>query len=699
MPGALRLTLTPPRRRVPVITQAEAAECGLACVAMLAAYHGQQQSLAELRARLPGSLKGATLQQLLEAARSLKLAGRPLRLSLQELPQLRTPCVLHWTLNHFVVLERVSAKHLDLVDPSRGRLRVSHAEADRAFSGVALELQPAPGFASRRALPALALSHFFRAVRGVRGSLAGVLALSLCLQLLVLAAPYYSQLVVDEAIVTGDQDLLVILALGFAALGLWQLVVATTRSWLLLYLGTRLKVAWVVRLFRHLLSLSLSFFQRRHVGDVLSRFGSINAIQNLVTNTTVEALVDGVMALTTLIVLTLYSGTLATLVVALTLARLLIELAFYPATRRAQEAGLASAAAENSHFVETLRALPTLKSGALESMRESAWQNRLIRSINDTLTLSRLGIWQGALTQLVALVERIGVLYVAALTVLAGEMTVGMLMAFMAYRSHFSSAAGGLISTALAFRLVGVHLDRLADIVTAEPETTAGVPLPRSGLQGRIEIRRLTFTFHPHEASVIDNLSLDIRAGECVALAGPSGCGKSTLLKLLLGLLTPDAGEIRVDGQRLDRLDLSAYRGQVGAVLQDDQLLSGSLRDNICLFDPGADEARLRRAIRRAALERFVEELPMGLETLVGDMGSTLSGGQRQRLLLARALYREPPILLLDESSSHLDVATERAINAGLRDLKVTRVLVAHRRETLAMADRVVHLAPGPDQS
>ncbi|MEM1092198.1 MAG: peptidase domain-containing ABC transporter [Pseudomonadota bacterium] len=691
-PRTLDLRLWPRRRRVPLQLQAEAGECGLACLAMVAGFHGQGITLAELRRRECSSLRGSTLGQLAGAARRLGLATRPLRLELAELAGLRFPCVLHWDFNHFVVLERVSRRALILVDPARGRRRVGLTEASDRFTGVALELVPAANFERRRPSPELRLRQFFGALRGLWGGLLQILTLSLVLQLLALAGPYYSQLVVDEVIVSADKDLLLILALGFGALGVWRIVLGTARSWLTLYLGTRLRFGWVVRLFRQLLGLPLDYFQRRHVGDIVSRFGSISAVQALVTTASIEAVVDGVMAITTLAVMLAYSPSLTVLVLLLLALQLGVQLAFYPSTRRAQESSLVSQAAEASHFMETLRAMPTLKSFAAEGLREGRWLNRLNATINDELRVSRLGLFQGIGLQLLALVDRIGVLYCAALLVIDGGMTLGMLMAYLAYKSHFTGASQALIGCWMQFRMVSLHLERLADIVQAEPEPAGQLPVPR--LAGAVQVTDLSFSYHAHDRPVLDRLSLSITPGECVAIAGPSGCGKSTLLMLLQGLLSPTAGVIRVDGFELARLRRDGYRAQVAAVMQDDQLLAGSLRDNITLFDPQPDEDRLREATRKAAMADTIDAMPMGFETLLGDLGSSLSGGERQRVLLARALYRQPSLLLLDEASSHLDAVTERAINTSLRALPMTRIVVAHRRETLAMADRIIEL-PG----
>lgn len=682
------------RRRVPVILQSEASECGLACLAMVAGFHGLDTDLSALRRRWSVSLKGVTLAQLMAMAQDLNLAPRALRLELDNLDRLTTPTILHWSLDHFVVLERVTRKSAWLVDPAIGRRALTVSEIGRHFTGVALELAPTERFEKRREASPLPLAAFFRGATGLAGALTRIALLSLALQVFVLVAPLLSQLVIDEVVVSGDRDLLTVLGLAFLLLTGIQVCIAGIRGWAIVALGARLQFGWSARLFHHLVRLPLDWYEKRHVGDIVSRFGSIRAIENLVADTAVEAVVDGLMAVTTLGVMLFYDARLAAVVAVAVLTYALVRSVMFGAQRLVAHEALVLGAKESSIFMESVRAILPLKMFRREWLRESVWQNRKASAVHAEVRARRLQLIQQLANTAIFAIENIAVLWLGALTVLAKDLSIGMLVAFLSYKLQFASRAAALIDRAIEFRLVRVHLDRIADIALAMPDpgvARAGASAPR--IDGALAATDLHFRYADTEPLLFAGLHLEIAAGECVALAAPSGRGKTTLVKLLMGLLQPTAGAVMVDGIDIRRGLLPAYRQRTAAVMQDDVLLSGTLADNIALFDPSYDERRIHACAKVAAVHQDIVRMPMAYSTLVGDMGSTLSGGQRQRILLARALYARPQILFLDEATSHLDPPTEARIHAVLKRLRITRVVVAHRRETLTIVDRVITLA------
>ncbi len=682
------------QRRVPVILQSEASECGLACLAMVAGFHGLDTDLSALRRRWSVSLKGVTLAQLMAMAQELNLAPRALRLELDNLDRLTTPTILHWSLDHFVVLERVARKRAWLVDPAIGRRALTVGEIGEHFTGVALELAPTERFEKRREASPLPLAAFFRGATGLAGALTRIALLSLALQVFVLVAPLFSQLVIDEVVVSGDRDLLTVLGLAFLLLTGIQVCIAGIRGWAIVALGARLQFGWSARLFHHLVRLPLDWYEKRHVGDIVSRFGSVRAIENLVADTAVEAVVDGLMAVTTLGVMLFYDARLAAVVAVAVLTYALVRSVMFGAQRRVAHEALVLGAKESSIFMESVRAILPLKMFGREWLRESVWQNRKAGAVHAEVRARRLQLIQQLANTAIFTVENIAVLWLGALTVLAGDLSIGMLVAFLSYKLQFASRAAALIDRAIEFRLVRVHLDRIADIALAMPDTGvagAGAGAPR--IDGALAATDLHFRYADTEPLLFAGLHLEIAVGECVALAAPSGRGKTTLVKLLMGLLEPTAGSVMIDGIDIRRGMLPAYRQRTAAVMQDDVLLSGTLADNIALFDPSYDERRIHTCAKVAAIHQDIMRMPMAYSTLVGDMGSTLSGGQRQRILLARALYARPRILFLDEATSHLDPPTEARIHAVLKRLRITRVVVAHRRETLTIVDRVITLA------
>ena len=684
-------------RRAPVILQSEAAECGLACLAMVAGFHGHRVDLATLRARHAVSLKGSTLADLMRLGGQLKLAPRPLRVELSHLGQLRLPCVLHVDFNHFVVLTRVAGGRVTLHDPAVGRVELALSELSRRFTGVALELAPTTEFAPRTERQRVGLGALIGRLPGLAPTLAQILVLALVLQVFAILAPFFMQWVVDQAIVSQDRDLVMVLGLGFLLLAVVQASVTALRAWALMVLGTTLNLQLLSNLFRHLVRLPMSWFERRHLGDVVSRFESLNVIQRTLTVGFLEALVDGVMAIATLAMMLVYSVKLAAVAVTAAVLYGVIRLLLYRPYRMAAEEQLVRTAKQNSHFLETVRGMQSIKLLAREDSRTAAWQNLAVDQFNAGVRTQRLGILYQGLNGLLFGIENVITVWLAALLVLDGKgFSVGMLFAFVSYKTQFVQRIANLIEKGLELRMLGLHTERVGDIALTpgEPISTSS-PLDQLPVDGAIEVKGLSFRYAESEPLVLSDIDLRIEPGESVAIVGPSGCGKTTLVKLLLGLLQPSQGVIEVGGVPLQRLGLERYRTAVASVMQDDQLFAGSIAENVCFFDPQPDYSRIEQCARLAAVHEDVLAMPMRYNTLVGDMGTVLSGGQKQRILLARALYRQPSILVLDEATSHLDVARERTVNEAVRGLRLTRIIVAHRPETIASADRTIALAGG----
>ena len=678
------------------ILQAEAAECGLACLAMVATHHGHRCSLPELRQRFGMSLKGANLSRLVEIARSLGLQPRPLRLELEDLGKLHLPSILHWDLNHFVVLVRLGRRGATVVDPGFGERELRWPELSGHFSGVALELSPGHDFVTQPAPPAISLRQLTGRVRGLGAALGQVLGLSLALQVFVVLAPFYLQWVIDQVLVSADRPLLSLLALAFGALLLLQVATGWVRGAAVLHLSSRLGQQWMGNVFAHLLRLPMAFFERRQLADVVSRMGAVQAIQRSLTTSAVEAVVDGAMALATLGMMLAYSPRLAMLTAVAVLVYLGVRYATYGRLRRGTERQLIAAAQQQGHLLETLRGMQSLKVSGQEAPRQSAYANLLARTLNAELGLARLGLGLSGANLAVFGLERLLVIWLGAVLVLDGAFSVGMLVAYLAYKDQFAQRVAGLIDKGLEFRMLRLHGERLADIVLAAPEPeVADRRLDEVVGEKGLRVEGVGFRYAEGEPWVLRECGFSIATGESVAIIGPSGCGKTTLLKVLLGLLPACEGQVRVDGKPLGMIGLREFRAAVGAVMQDDTLFAGSIADNIAFGETEPDAARVAEAARLAAVHDEIEAMPMGYHSLIGDMGSSLSGGQRQRVMLARALYRRPRFLFLDEATSHLDVERERQVNDSVRQLRITRVVIAHRPETIASADRVLVMHQG----
>jgi len=685
-------------RHLPVIVQTEATECGLASIAMIAVYHGIDTDLPTLRLRFALSRKGTNFESMVRIAAALGLDTRPLKLEMEHLDQLKLPCVLHWDMNHFVVLKSVSARRIVIHDPAIGVRSFAPDEFAQHFTGIAMELVPAAGFEPRREKLDFTLRGLMGRITGLGSSLAQIVALAVALEVVVIALPFYLQWVVDHGLLAADLDLLAILAIGFGLLVLLQSALSAVRGWWVATLSARLNFQWLGNVFGHLVKLPLEFFEKRHVGHIISCFGSVTVIQKTLTTGVVTALVDALMVLGTAAMMAAYSLQLLAVSLAATVLYAGLRWSVFHALREASSEEIIHAAKQQTHFLETASGIQSVRLFGRGGLRRAGWMNMLADQFNAGLRVQRVHISNETAQTLLFGLERVLVVWLAARSVLAGSFTVGMLFAYMAYKELFSTRVASMIDKLSELAMLRLHGERVADIVLAEAEAAeapSAVEIDLSRRPARIELRGVYYRYASTEPWVLENVDLTVEAGECLALTGVSGCGKTTLVKVMLGLLAPTQGEVLFDGTPILHLGLANYRALIGTVMQEDRLFSGSLADNICFFDAEPDMARIEACAKLAAIDTEIQGMPMGYHTLVGDVGVGISGGQKQRVLLARALYREPRILVLDEATSHLDLRNEQTVNQAVSAMRLTRVVVAHRPDTIAMADRVVVIERG----
>ena len=674
-----------------LMQQAEAAECGLACLGMIAAHQGLKISLAELRRRFPTSLRGAALNDLVDAASQLGLIARPLRLELEELANVRFPVLAHWDLKHFVVIRRRVRSGYQVFDPALGVRTFSDEELSRRLSGVVVEFDRAEGFSTLDASARLRMRDFWKDQPGVGAAFGQLLGLSLLLQLVGIASPLYVQFVVDEVLIKRDVELLSGLALGFGMILVVQLVLKALRALVLLYSGNQLAVNLTGAIMRRLLRLPLGYFEKRHQGDVLSRIGSLTPVREFLTRGIVEALLNSVTVVITLVVMLCYDLLLTGIVIGSLLIYGVIKTVTLPYLKRLSQEQIHAAADENSHVIESLATIQATKLGNLEARRERLWHRLFMRTVNASVVVERLRIGLSLGNMGVSGVEQILVVFLGAGLVIDGALTIGALYAFLAFKSQFADGARGLIEQLIGYRLLRIHLDRLEDILLEEPEATEYHRLrsPRAIVDG-ISLHGVSFRYGSGETWVLRDVDLNFANGQLIVVLGASGTGKSTLVKLLLGLLEPVRGSVRIDGMDLERYGRDLLRRSTGVVMQNDQLFTGTVGENISAFDASPDLERVREAARRARIDMEIDAMRLGYNSLIGDRGASLSGGQRQRLLLARALYTNPDVIVLDEGTANLPPDVEQEIFRMLRARRGIRVLVTHRLELVEHADSVV---------
>ncbi len=684
-------------RRVPVILQSEAPECGIACVAMVASYHGFMTDLVAMRQRMSVSMKGTTLKTIAQIAETMKMSARGVKVSLDALDQVRLPAILHWDMNHFVVLTDVrgsgTAQKITVHDPARGKRILPREDTSRHFTGVAMEMTPTPGFRRVEERERISSWQLLGAAAGYQSTLLQIFLLSLALEVFAIASPFFLQLVVDRVLVGRDVDFLIVLGTGFAILVAIQAAVSALRAWVGVYLSTQVNMRMLADLFAQLIRLPLAWFEKRNIGDVISRFRSIDAIQRTLTTTFVETVVDGLMVVLTLAVMFFYSVPLTCVVLAAAVIYGVARWVVYYPQRRATDEQLAHEAKSGSHFIETLRGMMAIKLNLREQERRAGYQNLVVDHVNAGVRVQQVAILHRAVNLLVFGLENVAVIWLGALAVMAGELTVGMLFAFLTFKLLFLTRINALIDKGIEFRMLDLHAERIADIALTDPEPVGAQRGISPDMPLEVRAEQLGYAYGS-EGFVFRHVDVSVRMGETVALVGPSGAGKTTVIKVLVGLLKPSEGTLFVNGHDLADLDLGSYRARIGVVMQDDQLFIGTVEDNISFFDPAHDAARARECARIAGLDTDIMAMPMQYNTIVGSLGVALSGGQKQRLLLARALYRKPEILFLDEAFDQLDLEREYEITDRLAALGLGIVLVSHRPDTVRRVHRVIRIDP-----
>ncbi|MEW6167386.1 MAG: peptidase domain-containing ABC transporter [Pseudomonadota bacterium] len=690
------------KSQLPVILQAETAECGLCCLAMIATFHGYEVDLTTLRQRFPVSSYGTSMKRLSDIAARLHLSTRALRVEPEQLDHLALPCILHWEMNHFVVLRAVKKNYIVIHDPATGERTVRRQDCIHLFSGVALELSPTAAFIRQDAKRTIALSDLFGRIAGLKATVTNIIILALLLQIFAVLAPFFVQTVVDDVVLRSDEDLLLTLSIGFGLLLAVEAATFAFREQVVLQLSSRLNMQMASKLFRHLVRLPMDYFQKRQIGDVISRFGALNNVRQIFTTGLISAVVDSLMVVVTLAVMFAYNSALTLLVLAFVAIYTLFRVAVYRPLKILTHESVVAAAKHDSHLIESIRAIESIKLFQMENDRQNQWQNLLVNALNKNIRIEQWNIRYNVVSKLLSGLENIIVVYVAASLVIDNAMTVGMLFAFISYKLRFTSSVNSLVTNVIAVRMIEVQLERIADIALTDAEDTGASGLqtsspmlmpagPDGRIRGGLEARSIGYRYGEDGIQIFKDLSFVVEPGETLAITGASGCGKTTLLRCLIGFLQPTSGEIRVDGRPI--AGHPTYRSCISAVMQEDKLLTGSLRDNISCFEGDIDMKRIVRCAELAGIHKDIMRMPMQYDTLVGDMGSALSGGQKQRVLLARALYRRPVILFMDEATSHLDGTTETLVNDNLRTLGITRVLVSHRPGAVLASDRQICLS------
>ncbi len=675
--------------RVAMHFQSETNECGIACLAMISSYFGNALSLNDIRERYRIHGLGASVKDLIQAANKLKLSCRPLKLELNDIDKLKLPVILHWDLDHFVVLTKVSRGSFTIHDPAVGVRQYSLSELNFHFTGIALELSPRQDFVTEAPGPRLTLGQLFKPSRDFFTIAIQVFFLSVAIQLLGIASPVYLQLVIDQGISLQDHEFIILLAMLFLIITLAKSAVSYFRGIVLLQFSSQTGFQLARDTFSHLIRLPINFFEHREIGDIVSRFGSLETIKQMVTQEMITVVVDGLFSFVTLALLFIYSPLLAGIaLIAISLFSLIRVLALKREKALRQEV-LVAGASQQTSFIENVRTIATTKLYALETQRANDWLGDYTKLINSGYFLGKFQLSVGTVQSLLFGVDHIITILLGTGLVLNQTLTIGQLMSFIFLKQHFVSSVSAMVPKLAEIQLMRLELERLSDIALHKTDVVEIQPaLVEPAVRGGIKFDKLGFRYGENSPWIIYDISVDLTPGQSLGIWGHSGCGKSTLLKLLLGLQSPTLGEVSIDGIVLTQETWPSVRSKVAAVTHGETALTGSIAFNIHLGLDDFNEAKLRRACQLTGFESIVDSLPMGFSTPLTEAGALLSAGQLQRLLLTRALYHQPRILVLDEALSHLGDAAALEIIARIKSLNLTLVLVTHNPVLIERTDQ-----------
>ena len=685
--------------RYPFFAQQSGSDCGAACLIMVARYWGKRFSVNRLRDISNADRNGASLRGLSTAAESIGFSTRPIKASLDQLAKQTLPCIAHWEGNHYIVVYEINRKQVVAADPAIGQKSFTHQEFKAGWTGYALLLQPTALFKAQKEV-STAFWQFFELVKPHSLVLLEVFVASVFIQLFGLITPVFTQLILDRVVVQRSGLTLTAVGLGLLMFSLFRVAMMGLRQYLLDHTANKLDLSLIVGFVRHTLRLPLGFFESRFVGDITSRIQENRKIQRFLTGEALSIMLDLLTVFIYIGLMFWYSWQMALLVLAIAPPFLLLALIATPFLKRISREVFGAIAKESSYLIETLSGIRTIKSTAVEQTVRWHWEDLLNEKVKKNFSGQVIGNRLQIFSNTIEALATTGLLWLGAWLVIQNQLTIGQLVAFNMLLGNVIRPFQRLTVLWEDLQEVVIAVERLNDVLDYEPEEDLQHQVRQSllELRGNIGFDNVTFRYHPEsDINVLENLSFEVKRGQMVALVGRSGSGKSTISKLVLGLYPPTDGKVLIDGQDITSLSLHSLRQQIGVVDQDTFLFGGTIRENISLSHPEASLEEVIEAARLAGADEFIQKLPMGYETQIGEGGGMLSGGQRQRLAIARSLLGNPRLLILDEATSHLDAESERIIQTNLNTILKNRttLVIAHRLSTVRKADMILVMDRG----
>jgi len=687
-------------RRFAWIQQAEEMDCGAACLAMICKHYGIGMTLGKLRELANVTTQGATLDSLARTGESIGFTTRGVQCTFDTLRGFELPVIVHWEGYHYVVVYGTSANQVWVADPAVGFRKMSVEEFERGWSGTCLT------FTLRQDVVQVTASRspwvrFARYLLPYKKILLHLFMATFVIQILGIVPPMIIQNILDGVIVHQNVNLLHLLIAGLIISNLFTQLTATIRATLANFMVRKLDFTMMSQFMRHTLSLPYSFFSKRKTGDIFARFQENQTIRAFLTESTISTVLNLLMIFIYFSVLFLYNVKLTLLLIAFVIPILGLTVLVTPRVKRNAREVFGATTDAKSYLMESLGGAETVKGMGIERPVRLKWETKYAKALEVQFRAQSFNIAVGFCGQLLNAATTISILWAGASLVLDRQLTIGQLIAFNALMGSVLAPLMGLVGLWSLLNDASVAMERLGDVLDLEPEQkpeeiTSRVVIPE--LQGEVRFENVYFRYGGEDTPyVLENISLDIKPGELIAIVGRSGSGKTTLAKLLVGFYPPSEGRLTVDGYDIGVIDKEYFRQQVGYVMQSNLLFSGTVAENIACGNDEPDRRRIEDVAKRADAHGFISKMPQGYQQVVGERGTGLSGGQIQRLCIARALYRDPRLLVLDEATSALDTQSESNIIANMEEILKgrTAVVIAHRLSTIMRADKILVLYEG----
>jgi ATP-binding cassette subfamily B protein len=684
----------------PFIAQQSSSDCGITCLAMIGRHWGAPSyPLPQLREWAKVGRSGSSLKNLASTAEKLGYVARPVRASLNALMTQKRPWIAHWQGDHYIVVYGEQPQTVLIADPAVGRQRIPKREFMQHWSGYALTLEPTEQIYQQEFATGQKLSQFGRLLLSYRGVLTQIIGISLLIQVFGLIGPVLTQIIFDRVVSQKSLSMLHLFSIGLLIFGGWRLAMTSIRQYLLDYFGNRLELTLISAFIRHTLSLPLSFFEARNVGDIITRIQENSKIQQFLMRQAVSTWLDALMGIAYLGLMFYYNASLTWVVIGLIPPLVILTLVATPFLKSVSREAFKESAEQTSLVVEMMSGIAAVKTAAIEQEIRWRWEDRLARTLNIQFKGQKLGNLLQVLSGLINTIGSTALLWYGANLVIHDQITIGQLVAFNMLIGNVLGPAISVIGVWDELQEVLISVERLNDVFATAPEEAIGANhLILPPLKGEICCNKVTFAYDGAEdRPILQNIDFVANPGETIALVGRSGSGKTTLIKLLQGFYYPTEGNILVDGHDVQHISLPSLRSQLGVVPQDCFLFSGTILENIRLYRPDYSLESVVEVAKMAEAHHFIQSLPMGYNTKVGERGANLSGGQRQRIAIARALLGNPGLLILDEATSALDTESERRFQRNLERISRDRTtfIIAHRLSTVQNADRILVLDRG----